>query len=87
MNTEIKDFPRGKKVEDFLYLIWQELAKGRKSRYEVSDITSIAGSVLDGKIVYCFHETVSFGSNFFIHLYTPQWGGVRPADRGCICPY
>lgn len=81
MNTEIKDFPRGKKVEDFLYLIWQELAKGRKPRYEVSDITSIAGSVLD--VLECGDQVLKVTGNQR-HLYNVSYKGVGVGEGICL---
>ena len=86
MNTDAKNFPQGTDVKDILYLIWQELSKSNGSassvkRYEVTDITGIAGSLLDA--LQCGDQVVKLtGSQR--HVYTVSYKGVGVGQGICL---
>lgn len=83
MNTEVKNFPRGKDVNDLLFLIYGQLKAiagllSPVSPVEVTDITAVSGTVLDalnpGDVV--IKKTGTAGHSYRVSYKDAENGGL-----------
>lgn len=88
MNTEIKDFPRGKKVEDFLFLIYEQMKSvvgllSPAAPLEVTDIEKLSNAQLDALNV---GDRVIKVTGVQKHLYLVTYKGEGPGE-GIVLTY
>jgi len=85
MRTDIKNFPKGVTEKDLLYLIWLELSGGAQGgsirRFDVTDITSIPGEVLDA--LKCGDQVAKI-TGVQRHLYTVSYKGEGAGEGICL---